>query len=1160
MKTKSILLTWLLLFVASIALHARVFETKQSGTARDPKVWGVPYAEMPKSTDDVIIRHEVECAVYDKLHVRHLTIETGGCLKGNSLRVEGNLVNRGQMGKSLTDLLRFALLGNLFNEGQFYAEADFRGNNQEISSSQPLQGALYFNYATGKVKAQTDLVLRNARVQSVRSATFLGLDMGEHKLSLLGDKLLKTQNGTYPPCYAEGFPIYFKGVGHLQMNKAYLATTHLRADSLVLESPDVAYVREGTEFHAPTTLWAGKFQIRGGWNSGAQVVFHQGLFNYARINADSIHADTVAYATSPTYHFGSFNVKRQMVNRGAVGWDDQAIVRLPSTCIYLVGGEEQCSISGTYYCDIECRKTESWIDHAKEKEGSPGQIVVKDFMRLGSGVLRMFNVQLHVLPQATLHVSSDNWYAFGSLSPHYYPLSAVRNEGSIKVDDLFSWRYYGTADYSNTLGILFRTDKQGGGSFKGTYLEAYGGAHPALPSTVKQWWRLSLMEGEETECRPSFTFHYDETKLNGHNEKDLRLYQSLDGGKTWRMVSYGDNYQLDTEKNTFTMWHHDEKKRVQGLGDFVLSSGEGHVPLASKVKVELVARESVRVGAPNRATIHLYNLDNAPSSALNVMFQVGDKIRIHSAEIPSKNGMVKMPLEELRDPEYDKFDAYSDKSQLFYVHSLAPYEERSFDIIYYGIPSTNTRSQEIDEILEDLEISPTDFGVTLIEDYVQDKIVDYVKEKADLEEEEIKNWERYINPHIRQCMAEERQKDGMAVTACRTVTKYIGTKVLESLPTGTVISKVGEAVETVYSMKDALRRRLWYWIYKEVGLFGVETLDGKYVNGQPVTSWDPNEMVGPLGVGKEHHVADGGLMQYTILFENKREATAPAYRVRIKNELDPRVFRPETVKFGATSHEGAQYVWKMKREGNTLYWDIEGIELPPNVTVPEGEGYVSYTVETQPNLPNGTVIANAADIVFDENPTIRTNTYTNPIDREAPVSVVSLTSYAPQTKKSKISVKATDTQSGVAFVDVYVSQNSGMFTKLGSITGEEGEVEWEVPASDVPYRFYAIATDRVGNVENKVNYLNVSDVTLSIVQNKADAVAVAYEEQAEALVLVSQDETLGVEIYSLSGQKLTGQRLGKGHHRLSAHGWPAGVYVVRLKGKHLKHSHKFVKH
>ncbi|MFH0990917.1 MAG: hypothetical protein V1799_12960 [bacterium] len=48
--------------------------------------------------------------------------------------------------------------------------------------------------------------------------------------------------------------------------------------------------------------------------------------------------------------------------------------------------------------------------------------------------------------------------------------------------------------------------------------------------------------------------------------------------------------------------------------------------------------------------------------------------------------------------------------------------------------------------------------------------------------------------------------------------------------------------------------------------------------GQPVTSWDPNEKIGPTGYGTQGFISSAGKMNYQILFENNKEAIAPVYK------------------------------------------------------------------------------------------------------------------------------------------------------------------------------------------------------------------------------------------------------------------------------------------
>src|SRR5687767_12277790 len=62
--------------------------------------------------------------------------------------------------------------------------------------------------------------------------------------------------------------------------------------------------------------------------------------------------------------------------------------------------------------------------------------------------------------------------------------------------------------------------------------------------------------------------------------------------------------------------------------------------------------------------------------------------------------------------------------------------------------------------------------------------------------------------------------------------------------------------------------------------------------------------------------------------------------------------------------------------------------LPPNVTPPEGDGFVAFTVDPKPDLATDTEIANQARIFFDVNPPIDTPVWRNTIDTTPPTSAV----------------------------------------------------------------------------------------------------------------------------------------------------------------------------
>ena len=73
--------------------------------------------------------------------------------------------------------------------------------------------------------------------------------------------------------------------------------------------------------------------------------------------------------------------------------------------------------------------------------------------------------------------------------------------------------------------------------------------------------------------------------------------------------------------------------------------------------------------------------------------------------------------------------------------------------------------------------------------------------------------------------------------------------------------------------------------------------------------------------------------------------------------------------------------------------------LPPNDETDRGQGYVSFSVEQDADLPLGTTISNFAEIVFDTNEPIITNSFVNQIGEPVwriylPVGCASLISHS----------------------------------------------------------------------------------------------------------------------------------------------------------------------
>jgi len=139
--------------------------------------------------------------------------------------------------------------------------------------------------------------------------------------------------------------------------------------------------------------------------------------------------------------------------------------------------------------------------------------------------------------------------------------------------------------------------------------------------------------------------------------------------------------------------------------------------------------------------------------------------------------------------------------------------------------------------------------------------------------------------------------------------------------------------------------------------------------------------------------------------------------------------------------------------------------LYPNTTPPIGEGNVTYSIGLRSNISNGAVIKNQGHITFDLNKPIATNVYVNTIDISSPVSRMNSAYQIENDSIINVSWSGTDTGSGVAYYTIYVSENDGGYYPWLSQTSEtSGKLEGKQGNT---YKFYAVATDNVGNPESK---------------------------------------------------------------------------------------------
>ncbi|MBI3500842.1 MAG: T9SS type A sorting domain-containing protein [Bacteroidetes bacterium] len=140
-------------------------------------------------------------------------------------------------------------------------------------------------------------------------------------------------------------------------------------------------------------------------------------------------------------------------------------------------------------------------------------------------------------------------------------------------------------------------------------------------------------------------------------------------------------------------------------------------------------------------------------------------------------------------------------------------------------------------------------------------------------------------------------------------------------------------------------------------------------------SYDPNEKeVSPEGSGPNGAILPTDtVLTYAIHFQNT--GTTYAQTVIVRDTLSL-YLNPASVEDGPSSHA---HTFSMSGNG-ILKWTFNNIWLPDSSSNFAGSnGYITFRIHLKPNLPVGTVIANKADIYFDYNPPITTNSTINTI-------------------------------------------------------------------------------------------------------------------------------------------------------------------------------------
>ena len=339
-------------------------------------------------------------------------------------------------------------------------------------------------------------------------------------------------------------------------------------------------------------------------------------------------------------------------------------------------------------------------------------------------------------------------------------------------------------------------------------------------------------------------------------------------------------------------------------------------------------------------------------------------------------------------------------------------------------------------------------------------------------------------------------------------------------------------------------------VLREKGKNASNSIDINIVN-----SWDPNDKAGPSGYGEFGYVPSYQPFYYMIHFENVDTATTSAQNIILTDTLNPNLDWT-TLVFDTTSHIPTSQTFDPVT--GIIEWKFEGINLPPNVTPPEGEGWILFHLDQLPNLTSGTQITNRASIKFDYNDPMLTGTVLNTIDAGYPNSSVNTNPVHIDSTKYLItwSGQADSGGSGIRDYTIYykLHPDSNYRPWLRNIAENSAEFIGEYEKT---YYFYSIARDGVGYLESPPDSYDLAlNVTFGVEENElhnpnslkiypnpfTDKTTIEFSNPNHTKYKLTVYCLYGNKVLELDNIKSNKIELEKGN--LSR-----GVYIIELKGE-----------
>lgn len=197
-----------------------------------------------------------------------------------------------------------------------------------------------------------------------------------------------------------------------------------------------------------------------------------------------------------------------------------------------------------------------------------------------------------------------------------------------------------------------------------------------------------------------------------------------------------------------------------------------------------------------------------------------------------------------------------------------------------------------------------------------------------------------------------------------------------------------------------------------------------------VNSLDPNGKTCLQGATISEQMV-GEYLSYLIRFENT--GNADAQNITVTDMIDTSRFDISSIEAIDSSHPYRMTV----TDNNRVDFIFENINLPfANET---NDGYIAFRIKTLTDLTEGSTISNTADIYFDYNSVITTNTYITTIDgslNTAGFDTDKLVVY-PNPIQNSLYFAGTETVSKITVYDI-----SGRILSSQNINGNQADLSW----------------------------------------------------------------------------------------------------------------------